>query len=191
MLHKILVALDNSKVNEQVFDKALSLAKTIHGKLLLLHVLSPLEGAYVTPLFLLSHSMYQNIPTQDVNHDMSQWEELKKERLQMLYSFSEKAKNVELETELALNLGDPGPVICEVARSWKAELIVAGRQSSGGVSEFFLGSVSNYVLHHAPCSVLAVQEPIYKHKALPQPKQCSLDVFGFWYKNQNDTKVIG
>ncbi|NEO65320.1 MAG: universal stress protein, partial [Moorea sp. SIO4G2] len=36
-------------------------------------------------------------------------------------------------------------------------LIVLGRRGLGGLKEMVLGSVSNYVVHHAPCSVLVVQ----------------------------------
>ncbi|MEL7079301.1 MAG: universal stress protein, partial [Cyanobacteria bacterium J06582_2] len=31
--------------------------------------------------------------------------------------------------------------------------------------EMFLGSVSNYVVHHAPCSILLVQTPILEESA--------------------------
>jgi nucleotide-binding universal stress UspA family protein len=54
-------------------------------------------------------------------------------------------------------VGDPGQVICEVAKSWDADLILMGRNRKSGISELFLGSSSNYVLHHAVCSVLVVQ----------------------------------
>jgi len=36
-------------------------------------------------------------------------------------------------------------------------LVVVGRRGHSGLSELFLGSVSNYVLHRAPCSVLTIQ----------------------------------
>jgi nucleotide-binding universal stress UspA family protein len=32
-----------------------------------------------------------------------------------------------------------------------------GRRGRTGLSELFLGSVSNYVTHHAPCSVLTLK----------------------------------
>jgi nucleotide-binding universal stress UspA family protein len=54
-------------------------------------------------------------------------------------------------------MGDPGQTICKVAETWGADLILMGRNRKSGISEMFLGSTSNYVLHHAPCSVLAVQ----------------------------------
>ncbi|MGL4622525.1 MAG: universal stress protein, partial [Chroococcidiopsis sp.] len=51
-------------------------------------------------------------------------------------------------------------LICDFALAWKADLIVTGRRGRRGLSEFFMGSVSNYVLHHASCSVLTVQSPV-------------------------------
>ncbi|WP_390691905.1 universal stress protein [Aetokthonos hydrillicola] len=53
--------------------------------------------------------------------------------------------------------GTPGKTICDVARTWNADLIIVGRRGYSGMREIFLGSVSNYVLHHAPCSVLSIQ----------------------------------
>jgi nucleotide-binding universal stress UspA family protein len=44
MFQKILVAIDNSAISQQVFDTALSLAKVMEATLMLLQVLSPLEG---------------------------------------------------------------------------------------------------------------------------------------------------
>ncbi|HIK43734.1 MAG TPA: universal stress protein, partial [Leptolyngbyaceae cyanobacterium M65_K2018_010] len=37
-----------------------------------------------------------------------------------------------------------------------ADLIVVGRRERGRIKAALLGSVSNYVVHHAPCSVLIV-----------------------------------
>ena len=63
-----------------------------------------------------------------------------------------------ISAEAIHRLGDPGPEICEVARQWRVNLIVMGRRGRQGLTEMVLGSVSNYVIHHAPCSVLIVQE---------------------------------
>jgi nucleotide-binding universal stress UspA family protein len=54
--------------------------------------------------------------------------------------------------------GDPGHSICESAQNWGADLIVLGRRGRTGFAEAFLGSVSNYVVHHASCSVFVIQE---------------------------------
>lgn len=51
--------------------------------------------------------------------------------------------------------GDPADAILEVARDADADLIVVGNKGMQGKSRI-LGSVTNTVSHHAPCSVLIV-----------------------------------
>jgi nucleotide-binding universal stress UspA family protein len=55
-------------------------------------------------------------------------------------------------------MGDAGRTICETAKNYSADLIVIGRNQRSVLSEIFLGSTSNYVLHHAPCSVMVIQQ---------------------------------
>lgn len=52
--------------------------------------------------------------------------------------------------------GEPGEEICELARQRETDGIFMGRRGMGAVGEFLLGSVSNYVVHHAPCPVTIV-----------------------------------
>ena len=52
--------------------------------------------------------------------------------------------------------GDPGTELCRLAEEREAAGIIIGRRGLGAVSEFLLGSVSQYVLHHAPCPVTIV-----------------------------------
>jgi nucleotide-binding universal stress UspA family protein len=168
MFHKILIALDNSEISQYVFNEAISLAKLVHGKVMLLHILSPFDGGYLNPVLMQPNGVYPTLHTEAVNKYMQQWEQLKQERLDMLRSFSEQANKEGIITEFSQNLGDPGRAICEVARNWQADLIIVGRRGRRGLSEFFLGSVSNYVLHNASCSVLTVQGPIHDHQEAPQ-----------------------
>jgi len=60
-------------------------------------------------------------------------------------------------TEWDVKVGDAGSVLLQLAVVWNADLIVLGRRGHRGLAEVFLGSISNYVVHHAPCSVLVVQ----------------------------------
>lgn len=173
MFHKILVAIDNSEICQHVFNEAVSLVKAIDGSLMLLHVLSPFDGGYLNPLFLQPSGVYPSLHTEVVDDYMKQWEELQQQRLDLLRSFAEKAINADVTTEWTQNLGDPGRVICEVAGSWQADLIMVGRRGRTGLSEFFLGSVSNYVLHHAPCSVLTIQGPIHATTEVLKAKQAT------------------
>lgn len=53
--------------------------------------------------------------------------------------------------------GTPARVIVEEAESWGADVIVVGSHGYGFWQRAWLGSVSNAVAHHAPCSVLIVR----------------------------------
>ena len=53
--------------------------------------------------------------------------------------------------------GSPQRVIIETAQEWGADLIVVGSHGYGFWSRALLGSVSNSVVHHAPCSILVVR----------------------------------
>lgn len=74
-----------------------------------------------------------------------------------LKTYSDQAMAKGIPTELECKVGSSGSWICDLATNWQAELIVVGRRGREGLTEILLGSVSNYVLHHAPCSVLVVQ----------------------------------
>ena len=52
--------------------------------------------------------------------------------------------------------GNPEQEIVDIARNWHADLIVVGSHGRGFWGRL-LGSVSDGVLHHAPCSVLVVR----------------------------------
>jgi nucleotide-binding universal stress UspA family protein len=156
MLKKILVALDRSEMRQQVFEQALALAKVTQTNLMLLHVLSPEEdGSPHTPV-LSNVDYYPGLSAQSFELYQKQWDNFKNEGLEMLQSCCAQANTAGVPTEFTQNLGDPGRIICKLAASWGADLIMMGRRGRSGLAELFLGSVSNYVLHHASCSVYIV-----------------------------------
>jgi len=53
--------------------------------------------------------------------------------------------------------GRAARVIVEIADEWKADAIVMGSHGYGFWERNLLGSVSDSVVHHAPCSVLIVR----------------------------------
>lgn len=56
-----------------------------------------------------------------------------------------------------VEIGDPGQRICDVATEEDIELIIIGSRDRGLLERIFSPSVSSYVVHHAPCSVLVVR----------------------------------
>ncbi|MEP0798071.1 universal stress protein [Trichocoleus sp. DQ-A3] len=156
MFYKILVAMDSSEIGKQVFDEAVSLAKAFHASLMLLHVLSANEeGSPGIPG--MPGLDYYPWRRDDVPSDYrQQWDAFESQYLALLRSRADEATKAGISTEFTQNLGSRGENICDLAETWSADLIVMGRRGRSGIGELVLGSVSNYVLHHAPCSVLVV-----------------------------------
>jgi nucleotide-binding universal stress UspA family protein len=64
---------------------------------------------------------------------------------------------LEITSEQLLETGDPGAKICEVAERVGADIVVIGSHGLGWFQRVLIGSVSNHVLHHAPCPVLVMR----------------------------------
>jgi nucleotide-binding universal stress UspA family protein len=162
MFNKILVAIDYSAGSKQIFDTALSLAKANQGNLILLHVLSVEEINPAIPPYLIQHKdrcihVDSWIMRQANERYDQEWFDFKQKGLKLLRSFTEKAIAVGISTEFSQITGHPSSTICEFAHACHADVIVIGKREHLGLKKMFLGSVSNHVVHHAPCSVLLVQ----------------------------------
>ncbi|MCU0527208.1 MAG: universal stress protein [Elainella sp. Prado103] len=148
MPNKILVALDSSTVSQSVFDAALTIAKATESHLRILHVIR------------LSKSTVQDCPGHlaDLNPFLFDQRENSTPEEHRLRHYAGEAMQAGIKTEFFQYTGDPGQVICNFAMIWEADLIVVGQRGHSGLSELLLGSVSDYVVHHAPCSVHVVRQ---------------------------------
>jgi nucleotide-binding universal stress UspA family protein len=158
MFHKIVVALDYSELSDQVLDEAISLAKMMSAQLRLLNVLS-LEDRSGYQFSVYPGGFYSALNETQFERYREEWTEFKNRSLQLLEADLETVKAAGVSAELCQLYGSPGKSICEFAQSWDADLILMGRHGRTGLSELFLGSVSNYVLHHAHCAVLTLNPP--------------------------------
>lgn len=158
MFDKILVAIDISETNRSIFEEALSLAQTTGAKLMLLNIIAPSQDNYPNP-FIYSGYEYGLGDDSLVTIYQEQWRKFKQRGLDRLRSLAEEATAAAVETEYIQDFGNPGRTICDRAKLWSADLIIIGSRGLTGVKEMFLGSVSNYVTHHASCSVLILREP--------------------------------
>lgn len=61
--------------------------------------------------------------------------------------------------------------ILETAKAWPADIILVGSHGRTGLKKFFLGSVSEGVVSHAPCSVEVVKHQHNGH--MPEAKAAS------------------
>ncbi len=67
-------------------------------------------------------------------------------------------RTAELETITKTIVGRAPDVILDEAEKWNADLIVLGSHGYRGLKRFLLGSVSQAVATHAPCSVEIVRQ---------------------------------
>lgn len=151
--------MDSSENSKDVFEAAIFLAKTSNAEIMLLHVLSPQEEGY--PQIGLHYSLKHHArkPDDNISKYLKQWEEFESQGLKFLRSHLDRAIAVGIKAELTQNFGNPSWSICDLARTWGADLIVMGRRSHYDLKDALYGSVSNYVMHNSQCAVLALPHP--------------------------------
>ncbi|MGL5836118.1 MAG: universal stress protein [Waterburya sp.] len=156
MFKKILVALDRSSEAAAVLNSALSVAQPETTEMLLVHFIdwqmqdvSPWIGMGTLYDIDLSGERYgwNRQGLQAEVEIASDW----------LQAIAEKAKELGVNCKYECHVGNCNLGIIDRAKNWRADVIVLGRRGHKNISEMFLGSVSNYVIHHAPCSVFVVQ----------------------------------
>ncbi|KAK3102910.1 hypothetical protein FSP39_014892 [Pinctada imbricata] len=93
------------------------------------------------------------------------YEEEKKKIDKTIESLGQKMKDHGLVGKVRSVGGNPGEVICRVATEEKAGLIITGTRGMGTMRRTFLGSVSDYVVHHSHIPVLVTRHRDH-HEAL-------------------------
>jgi nucleotide-binding universal stress UspA family protein len=148
---KVLIATDGSEYSKVAVAECCRMA--IRPETTELAVVSAYEDAYPVTAepFALSAEYYQKID--EAVHQQAQ--EFVSEAAKDIRNFFP-GKELKLTTEVLR--GSPDQQIVEKAKEWKADLIVVGSHGRGFWGRM-LGSVSDGVVHHAPCSVLVVRRP--------------------------------
>ncbi len=157
MFNKILVALEPKESDTNLFEEAIALAKATDAQLKLVSILT--SDGYGSPPAIA----YPGLTGYAMAFEESAWQDYQKryrayqeKNMTKLRDLREQAIAAGVCTEFMQESGSPGRAICDVAQSWAADLVMVGSRGRKGLSEILLGSVSNYVMHHAPCSVMVV-----------------------------------
>ncbi|XP_021776008.1 universal stress protein A-like protein [Chenopodium quinoa] len=79
-------------------------------------------------------------------------------------------KDMKIKAEALTMRGEPKEVLCQVAEQKQVDLLVVGSRGLGVLKRAFLGSVSDYCMHHAHCPVLIVKPPkeLNNNEEVPQ-----------------------
>lgn len=147
---KILVATDGSGHSERAVEMTTNFRFPVPCEIKIVSVIEtqiPLNldiygGGYVPPVVELEKAARENA-----------LEVLENAKRKILEVFE--GENVLITTEV-LN-GSPESQIVETAEKMGANLIIVGSHGYNTWERLLLGSVSDSVVHHAPCSVLVVR----------------------------------
>lgn len=139
MFKNIMVAIDLSESSSQVLAKTVALVVEDKANYQVVCCYEPVIG------------MMTEMSLPITGFDDSQIRKAMEKRLAYLV---EQAGLDKQKIRLIENIVGPG--LCQHADLLKADLIIVGSHSRRGLRSL-LGSTTNYVLHHAPCDVLAVK----------------------------------
>jgi nucleotide-binding universal stress UspA family protein len=140
MFERLVVAYDGSEPAGAAADLAFELSRRSGGRLTLAYVLEvpdPYPGLTL------------------VAPRIEQAEEDWQTRLAALAAGAPDEASVETELLVA---NKAGGALLELLREHRADVLVAGTHGVGGFKRTLLGSVSQQLLEHAPCSVLLVRD---------------------------------
>jgi nucleotide-binding universal stress UspA family protein len=155
-IHRILVGLDFSSTSDSVFQEALDLARHNGASLLLFHCIS-VDTLMTPPPFSGELGLSPHLVDQAYQVQTMQLKEHTQLAIAQFQHYKEQAEYHNIAVEFDYQVTDAGTGLCRKAEEWGADLIMIGRRGRQGLTEMLLGSISNYVLHHAKCMVLVVQ----------------------------------
>jgi nucleotide-binding universal stress UspA family protein len=68
-----------------------------------------------------------------------------------------------LDLTVQVSTGAPDQILIEAAKEWKADLIVIAPHGRGFWGRMLLGSITDSLVHNAPCSVMVVRKTNYEN----------------------------
>jgi nucleotide-binding universal stress UspA family protein len=155
LFQKILVPLDGSEYSLKALEIAIQIAKKFGGKITLIHVYSVAVRPIIVPEpATLTPSGFPVMTSTEVSRVV---EAARKSGSNILADGEQRVRAEGVEVETLLKEGHMVQEIVKTARDGSFDLIVIGAKGISKIRELLLGSVSDGVIHHAPCPVLVVK----------------------------------
>lgn len=149
-IRRVLIGLDGSECSEDAVEWLRTFPWPLDAELRLVTVIPNLHSLAREHFVLMPP-----LVPQPVAFDIWQREQAQ----QHLRATAACFVRPDLKVVTNVRSGDPLPVLLEAAREEGADLIVVGSHGYGAFDRLLLGSVSENLLRHAPCSVLVVRQP--------------------------------
>lgn len=142
---RILLAIDGSKFSKAATQAVIARTPPRGTQVRILHIVEP-------PSLLVTREMGGYDPALD-----AAWEAETKQAETLVAHTAETLRSKGLKVTTSVEQGDPKSIIVDFASKWRADLIVLGAHGRKGLARFLMGSVSEGVARHAPCSVEIVR----------------------------------
>lgn len=139
-IKKILVPVDGSDSSRKALEQAIAVAEAANATITVLEVVEdfgPLPG------------YYEAAPK---GEDRVKW--ISEQRFEKVHP---PLDNTKVKWDRKIVEGYPAYEICKVAQEGSYDLIIIGSRGLNAVTRFLIGSVSDRVVHHAPCTVAVVR----------------------------------
>ena len=135
LISKILVAVDGSETSSKAAEMAIDLSKKHGADLIALYIVAP--NINFSQAFYFAEENGQKIV-----------DEVKNEAL---------AKNLNVQTEVLMDVGSVPKAIVEYAEKNNVNLIVLGTRGISGIKRMLVGSTASDVVKYSHCPVMVVK----------------------------------
>eukprot|EP01025_Chloroclados_australasicus_P064976 TRINITY_DN877_c0_g1_i1.p1 TRINITY_DN877_c0_g1~~TRINITY_DN877_c0_g1_i1.p1 ORF type:complete len:386 (-),score=40.68 TRINITY_DN877_c0_g1_i1:340-1497(-) len=172
---RIIVAVDDSEDSELACRWAVNQMYMEGDKFHIMHVVPKISQR---PVYHWPDKSFLQIPlTDELSRQMEEMQESK-----ISSRFSSICEKTGVPYELDIIVEEPeltrkipiGEVICNAARKIDAAAVVMGSHGKAALSEWFIGSVSNYVKHHATKPVMLLHNT-HLEKCDASEEPCNVD----------------
>jgi len=139
---KVLLAIDDSRFSEAAAQALIAQFRPPETEIRVLHVVEPI-AIPVPP----------EMPVEYLAELKGQLEVAR----ELVEQVAKTLRAAGFRVTSSVEKGDAKSVIVDQAEAWPADLIVVGSHGRKGLARFLMGSVSEAVVRHAPCSVHIVR----------------------------------
>lgn len=145
---KVMVATDGSDAAIEASSRAVKLLRD-DAEIILLTVIPDYEDPMETAGGIEGPALTEQEATREYREHLAEGQAaLKRTALSLSH---------EVDVRLVPAEQEPGHAIVSIAKDVMPDLLVIGSSGKGLFRRLFTGSVSDHVVHHAPCPVLVVR----------------------------------
>lgn len=142
----VIVAVDGSRTAEHAFDWYLQYIHSPENEVVVVHSVE-LTNVHAYPSVFVRPEILE-----------AEFSKEKDKAKGLEKAVKRKLREHKVRGRFTMVAGIAGEVIVDLAKRESAELIVVGTRGWGKIRRTILGSVSDYVIHHAHCGVLTIRK---------------------------------